>query len=148
MRQDSFEIPSADGHSLFRVEKDNYVRLILKPEDKAIKIGKLSVDGSILRISKSKSLFNTLSYNLSVPEELVMGLPDLETVALIFWDTNIKLCILAAEITAQGIYTANDEAQIKKERQRYVFVDKRYWTQVSEEEDIENFYDDRESGNY
>ena len=76
------------------------------------------------------------------------GLPDLKTVALIFWDTNIKLCILAAEITAQGIYTADDEAQIKKERQRYVFVDKRYWTQVSEEADIENFYEDRESGNY
>ena len=148
MREESIEIPSADGLSFFRIEKDNLIRLILKPEDKPIIIGKLSANCKSLQMFKPKSDFRDYSYNLSVAEELLNNIPGLQTVGMIYHDTKRILCALVTDILQRGVYTSEEEFQIKRERQRYISLQFRYWTEVSEIEDIEHFYEDRHSGNF
>lgn len=135
------EFTCYDNESVFRIEDNGRVRLILKPEDKVILIGQWNPKKGILLLQKGRQNFAKRSYALAIPKELWDGLKKIQTVCVNMRDTKRLFCADRSTVTMFGY----DEDATQMTRQLYVFLDKEYWSEVDTMEDVIYFNEDRKA---
>ena len=133
------EIVSRDGESVFRVDRNHKVRLILMPEDRPILIGHLSSDKSILTLFKSRSDFSAKSFTLCVPQELIDAIEGLRVIHVSTLDRELSLCCLVGDLKLYGVELKED---IKMNRQLYIYLENKYWDEVYSSGEVNSFEED------
>lgn len=138
------EILSQDGQSVFRVEDNGKIRLILKPEDRPILVGYLSENDpqrKILILYKTRTFLHRGSYTLAVPEELLTGIAGIKVVALHLMDRKKFYCATSTHVKLYGY----ENGDVQAHRQKYLFLDPEHWREVADEDGIFSFEEDERS---
>lgn len=139
------EFVCADGASKIRVEANGRVRLILMPEDRPILLGQWSEKQNLLMLFKNRESMMKKSFSLAVPLELWDGLKGqhtIHTVCCEMRDTKRLMCADRTTLTMFG-YTDDSDVPPEQLRQRYLFLDPEYWSEVRTLEDAVFFAEDR-----
>lgn len=133
------EIQSEDGKSVFKIERDGRIRLLLQPQDRMIIIGQLSADRSIVTFSKRYAAYGHGNFELCVPKEIIDNVESAETIALYFRDTQRYFVTSRSTLLLHGHIQFD---RVDKAQQLYVYLPHEYWTECITSDEVVHFLED------